>query len=270
MDLRSYFDRVGYHGDPSPNVATLRELQRAHVCAVPFENLDVQFRRSTGTSIEAAFGKIVINHRGGWCYEQNGLFGWALSQLGFNVTRLAGNVMREDRGDASASNHLSLLVTTPDDPSRRYLVDVGFGGSLIAPIELVEAEHSQAPFRLGLRKLGDGYWQFWEDAGSGAFSYDFLPEVANEGALSAKCLDLQTNPESGFVLNLVAQLRTPDQHISLRGRVLRTVSSTGSCEKVLQSAAELVEAMREVFGLTDPAIEDLWPRIVARHDQIER
>ena len=270
MDLQRYFERVGYQGNGSPCLDTLRTLQKSHVCSVPFENLDVQLGRRTTTDIESAFEKIVVNRRGGWCYEQNGLFGWVLSELGFDVTRLAGNVMREDRGDASASNHLSLLVATPDDRSRRYLVDVGFGGSLITPIEFLEAQHSQTPFHLGLRKLSDGYWQFWEDAGSGEFSFDFLPQVADETALSDKCRVLQTDPESGFVLNLVAQLRKPDQHISLRGRVLKTVSAAGSSETILQSADELVSALEQQFGLVDPEIQDLWPQVAARHEQINR
>jgi N-hydroxyarylamine O-acetyltransferase len=269
MDPQRYFDRVRFQGRRIPSLETLSELQKCHVCNVPFENLDVQLGRSTSTGIEAAFEKIVVNGRGGWCYEQNGVFGWVLSQLGFEVMRLAGNVMREDRGEASAANHLALLVTIPGDSNRRYLVDVGFGGSLIAPIEFVAGEYLQPPFHLGLRQLDDGYWQFWEDFGDGTFSFDFLPQPANEAALSAKCLDLQTDPESGFVLNLIAQVRLPEQHLSLRGRSLRTVSAAGSDERVLQSADELVEVMRELFRLTDPELRDLWPQVVARHDQIE-
>lgn len=269
MELSRYFERVGFQGKPAPDIATLNSLQRAHICRVPFENLDVQLGRPTSTDVESAFDKIVISGRGGWCYEQNGLFGWVLSQIGFKVTRLAGNVMRADRGEASASNHLSLLVATPDEPDRRYLVDVGFGGSLIAPIELLEATHSQAPFRVGLRRLADGYWQFFEDAGSGEFSFDFLARTADENALTMKCRDLQTDPESGFVLNFVAQLRRPDQHLSLRGRVLKTVSATGNSEYLIQSADEFAETLRDLFGLTDPEIRDLWPAIVVRHEQLE-
>lgn len=267
MDLQRYFLRVGFESHATADLATLGALLRAHVCSVPFENLDVQLQRTTSTDIEHAFEKIVNNRRGGWCYEQNGLFGWVLSEIGFDVTRLSGNVMRKDRGGASSANHLSLLVASPDDPSRHFLVDVGFGGSMIAPVEFIESEHSQTPFSIGLRKLGDGYWQFWEDAGKGEFSFDFLPQAGDERALSLKCNDLQTDPESGFVLNLVAQLRRPDQHLSLRGRVLRTLTATGCSERLIESAGELEETLRESFGLNDPAVQDLWPGIVARHIQ---
>ncbi len=269
MDLQQYFERVRFEGEQRPSLAALSELQKCHVCSIPFENLDVQLGRRTTTDVEAAFEKIVVNGRGGWCYEQNGLFGWALSQLGFEVTRLAAGVMREARGAASESNHLSLLVAVPEDPARRYLVDVGFGGSLITPIEFIEAEHFQPPFRLGLRQLDDGYWQYWEDAGRGEFSFDFLPQAADETALATKCDELQTDPESGFVLNLVAQLRMPDQHVSLRGRVLKLVTPMGSSEKLLRSDGEFVAILENLFGLTEPAIKDLWPGVVDRHAQVD-
>lgn len=268
MDLQQYFDRVRFDGEQRPSLAALSELQKCHVCSVPFENLDVQLGRRTTTDVDAAFEKIVRNGRGGWCYEQNGLFGWVLSQLGFDVTRLAASVMREDRGEATTSSHLSLLVAIPDDPARRFLVDVGFGGSLIAPIEFMEAEHSQPPFRLGLQQLDDGYWRFWENDGSGEFNFDFLPQEADETALAAKCGDLQTDPESGFVLNLAAQLRTPDRHLSLRGKILKSLSITGESTKTLESSSEFVTSLRETFGLVDPEIESLWPRVVSRHEDL--
>ena len=40
----------------------------------------------------------VNRRRGGWCYEQNGLFGRALVTLGFDVTRMASAVLRAERG----------------------------------------------------------------------------------------------------------------------------------------------------------------------------
>jgi len=156
--------------------------------------------------------------------------GYRGSEIGFDVTRAAGAVMRQEQGDASLANHLCLVVNTPDSPVR-YLVDVGFGGSLNKPIVLAELEHGQPPFRLGLRTLDDGYWRFWEDLGDGEFSFDFRAEPADEAALKAQCAFLQSDPSSNFVLNLVAQLRTRDQHKVLRGRVLRIASSTCKCPR---------------------------------------
>lgn len=263
--LDAYFERIRYDGDGQPTLETLRALQRQHVLHVPFENLDVQLGRPLTTDPEAALDKIVFRGRGGWCYEQNGLFGWVLSKLGFGVTRVAAAVMRLDRGPVSSANHLSLIVDIPEQPGRRYLADVGFGGSLIDPLQLTETDDVQAPFRVGLRRLDDGHWQFWENDGGGEFSYDFLARPGDEQALADRCAFLQNDPASGFVLNLVAQRRTPAEHKTLRGRVYTVRSSSGKKEVIVPSADALVEILGQDFGLHVPEVSDLWPRIVKRH-----
>lgn len=266
MKLSSYLHRIGFEGGAPPSPATLAKLLRSHVLSIPFENLDVQLGVPVTNDIEAAFDKIVGRKRGGWCYEQNGLFGWALSEIGFAVTRVAAAVHRAERGDAALANHLCLLVRTPDDPHSVFLADVGFGGSMIKPIRLLASQHEQAPYRIGLQKLDDGHWQFKEESGADAVSYDFLAEPGNESAMSEKCRQLQTDPNSSFILNLVAQKRTPETHVVLRGRVLTLNSSSGKETRMLQSRTELAETLKETFRLDVPEAADLWDRIVERHE----
>lgn len=268
MKLQDYLQRIAFEGDAQPTFAVLTSLLRCHVLNVPFENLDVQLGVPLTTDIEAACDKIVVQKRGGWCYEQNGVFGWALSQIGFDVTRVAASVRRNEPGTSGPANHLCLLVRIPDDPDSTCLADVGFGGSMIAPIPFAAARHKQTPFQIGLRQLADGHWQFSEEAGTDRMSYDFLAEPGDESAMSRKCEELQTNPESSFVLNLVAQKRTADSHVALRGRVLTTISANGKEKKTLQSPDELLEFLGTVFQLNVPETGDLWDRIVARHEAL--
>jgi N-hydroxyarylamine O-acetyltransferase len=42
LKLDNYLIRIGYRHHTRPDFDTLRGLQRAHVLAVPFENLDVK------------------------------------------------------------------------------------------------------------------------------------------------------------------------------------------------------------------------------------
>jgi N-hydroxyarylamine O-acetyltransferase len=267
MELQPYLERIGFDREPRANLGTLRAILRAHVCSVPFENLDVQLGRPVTTAVEHAYDKIVMARRGGWCYEQNGLFGWVLSEIGFEVTRVAAAVMRAERGEVAAANHLALLVRTVDTEGE-WLADVGFGGSLLEPIRLEPGEYRYPPYRLGLRHLDDGYWRFWEDRGNGEFGYDFLAEPASEDALARQCKFLQSDPQSNFVLNLIAQIRAPGHHTSLRGRVLSVRDARGEHSKTLDSCTELLTTLRDTFGLDVPEIGDCWPEIVRRHQQL--
>lgn len=270
MRLDDYFRRIGYGGERKPTLEVLSALQKGHVLSVPFENLDVQLGTPLTTDVAAAYEKIVGNGRGGWCYEQNGLFGWVLSQLGFEVTRLAATVMRRERGPEANANHLALLVGVPGIDDCKYIADVGFGGSLIDPIELREARHQQPPYALGLRRLDDGHWRFWEDDGDGEFSFDFIAGPGDESAMSATCRHLQTDPASGFVLNLVAQRRTPESHKTLRGRVFSVISPGGKTKRTVDSEGEFMDLLAGEFGLDVPAARGLWPKVLARHEAFLR
>lgn len=267
MDILAYLERIGVGGQVPPDRDSLDALMRAHVRTIPFENLDVQLGRRLTTAPEDAFEKIVGRGRGGWCYEQNGLFGWALGELGFEVVRMAGAVRDDLTNDAALNNHLVLAVRCPEDASA-WLVDVGFGGSHFGALPLAPHTAEHEPYELRVERLPDERWRFSEKHFDAQSRYDFAAEPADETALAGKCSALQTDPDSTFVLNLVAQRRTPTTHVILRGRVLSEKSRSGVTRRRLDSADELVQVLLDVFGLDVPAAASLWPRILARHEAL--
>jgi N-hydroxyarylamine O-acetyltransferase len=260
LDLSAYLARIGFSFPPRADLATLNALHRLHANAIAFENLDVQLGNKLTTDVSSAFEKLVTRRRGGWCYEQNAVLGWALTQIGFEVVRVSGGVMRETKGDAQMGGHLCLIVTMEGVP---WLADVGFGNSLKAPMALEITERRDQPYDVGLKRLDDGYWRFWDRDGGEPFSFDFRAEPADESLLSAKCQEQQTNPASPFVQNLVVQRRRDNRHFTLRGRVF---SETGAgIERTLQSPAELVDVLQTHFDLDVREAAHLWPAICARH-----
>jgi N-hydroxyarylamine O-acetyltransferase len=264
VDLQAYFDRIGWTGEARPDLATLRGLHRAHLLAVPYENLDVQLGRTVTTDPAAAFEKIVSRRRGGWCYEMNGLFGAVLDAIGFKVMRMASAVMRDVYGDAGMGNHLVLLVEL-DEP---WVADVGFGDGALEPFPLRAGPFAFAGYDFRLEALDDRWWRFHNHEFGGAKSFDFVPEAADPALLSQRCHVLQTAPDSAFVLNAVVQRFTPQALLQLRGRTLRRLQPGAKQERLLNSADELVEVLAGDFGLDLPEAASLWPRIVERHDQL--
>ncbi|MBW8881092.1 MAG: arylamine N-acetyltransferase [Asticcacaulis sp.] len=263
MDLSAYLARIGFDGPVRPDLPTLKVVHLRHGNAIPFENLDVQLGQPGTTDLALAFDKLVTRRRGGWCYEQNGLFGWALGQIGFEVMRVSAGVARETAGDGQMGNHLCLLVRLEDGV---WLADVGFGHSLETPLRLETAERRDAPYTLGLSLTDDGYWRFRDSDGGAPSSFDFRPEPAGEDLLSAKCHELGVRSSSPFVQNLVVQRRQGDRHFTLRGRVL---SEAGVGTKhILHSPDELVDVLRTRFDLHVPQAADLWPAICARHEAL--
>jgi N-hydroxyarylamine O-acetyltransferase len=265
MNLANYLKRIGFTGTARPDLPTLTAIHRAHQLTMPFENLDVQLRRPTSLDLQQTYEKVVDRRRGGWCYELNGLMGWALGEIGFEVMRLSAGVLRTPEAGDQFGTHLCLLVRL-DEP---YLVDVGFGGSVIEPLPLRLFEREDRPYRVGLSERPDGGWRFSEARyGRPHFGFDFYPTAADEAQIAAKHDFQQTHPTSGFVQNLVVQRRTVDTHLSLRGRVLTTLYWDRLESVLLESSNELVATLRERFDLDVPEVATLWPAICARHDEL--
>ena len=123
-----------------PTLPTLQALHQAHQLAVPFENLSIHFHQPISLQQEALYEKIVLRHRGGFCYELNGLFAWLLQHLGFQVSLLSAGVARRDGDFSPAFDHLTLLVHRLSDAD--WVADVGFGDSFLLPL-LLEADGEQ-------------------------------------------------------------------------------------------------------------------------------
>ena len=148
---------------------------------------------------------------------------------------------------------------------RPWLVDVGFGGTQAGPLPLAPGEETQAPYVVALRET-EGWWRFEERYGEGKpFSYDFTTDPADEALFARRCGELQADPESPFVQNLVVQQRRGDTHRTLRGRVLITRGPQGETRELLQNAEALVERLDQRFGLQVPEAAGLWDAICARH-----
>lgn len=260
MKLTAYLDRIGFSGAPRPDLDTLTRLHRGHVTHIPYENLDVQFGRPVSRAPSAIFEKLVTRRRGGWCYEMNGLLAWALEEIGFKVTRMAGGVRRAQMGDWALGNHLVLWVHL----DRPYIADTGFGDGLMEPVPIAAGPIAQGPFTFSLEDLGQGWWRFHGDPPGAGMSFDFEMKPADEALFDDRCTWLQTAPESPFTQNAVVQRYLPDGHALLRGKILRTAGAQ-SVTRELESADDFVETLNRVFALDLPEAADLWPKIEARH-----
>jgi len=132
LDVKAYLDRIAYRGSTAPNSETLRALHRAHLLAVPFENLDIALGRRIAMDLDAFVRKVVERRRGGFCYELNGAFAALLRALEFKVTLLSARVVGEGGRESPEFDHLCLRVELEES----WLADVGFGELFLEPLRL--------------------------------------------------------------------------------------------------------------------------------------
>lgn len=138
IDLDAYFRRIGYMGPRTPTLEVLRALHALHPAAIPYDGVDVLMGRPIDLAPEALFDKLVVRRRGGYCFENNGLFKEVLRQLGFTVEAFLCRVLwfLAPGDPLPVRTHMTLKVTVDGEP---WLADVGFGGgALTAPLLLNE------------------------------------------------------------------------------------------------------------------------------------
>ncbi|HEX9839060.1 MAG TPA: arylamine N-acetyltransferase [Anaerolineales bacterium] len=251
MDIPIYLARIDYSGHVKPDVQTLRGLQFAHLLHVPFENLDIGLNRPIQLREEALWNKIVIQKRGGFCYELNGLFARLLLEIGFDVTYLNARVFNREGELGIDYDHLALLVKIPGQ-SERWLADVGFGDSFNEPLNFEDrGEQAQGLRTYRVEQTLGGYitWQTNYD-GSWERQYFFNLQPHNFPAdYEAACLYHQTSPESSFTRGSIISRATPDGRVSLEdGRLILTRHGLREVRPIA-SQDEYPALLNEYFGV---------------------
>jgi N-hydroxyarylamine O-acetyltransferase len=252
LDLDAYLRRIGYDGPLDRSHATLAALHRAHLAAIPFENLDLMLGRGVRVDFDSIQAKLVYANRGGYCYEQGQLFGAVLERLGFQVDRLLARV-GPDGEPARPRTHLTLRVTAGEGS---WLTDVGFGNSPPGPLALggpdssgpqeldgwsYEVVPDDIPETWKVRELQAGEWVT-------LYRYEDRPVYPVDVVMSNHFT--ATYPESWFTWQPIVARRYPNAVHALVGRTY-TITTPGHVKnRHALTDEEFATSLSEVFGLT--------------------
>jgi N-hydroxyarylamine O-acetyltransferase len=246
MDVSSYLSRINYSGPRDVSAATLCQLHKAHLLAVPFENLDNHLGRRIVLDDEKVVHKIVEERRGGICYELNGAFCALLRALGFEASMLSAGVARDEGGFDPPFDHLALLVRL----EVRWLADVGFGDSFREPLLLDdrgEQVQGEDAYRL---TDADGYVIVERRKGDEwKPEYRFTLEPHEYSDFADMCHYHQTSPESIFTRRRACSRATEDGRITVSEMRLIITAHGEKQERELVSQDEWKAALREHFGV---------------------
>ncbi len=290
----AYLARLGLPAEP-PSVDALFRLHRAHVERVPYETLWIHLGDPWDVDARDSAQRIAFRGRGGYCFHLNGAFSELLRALGYDAVRHVGGVHGPDGPSEDAmANHLVVSVRgLPDDtnPGGVWYVDVGLGDALYEPLPLIAGEYEQGPFRLALEETPGsvGDWHLTHDPKGWFPGMAWRSTPVEMDAFAEKNRSLSTDPESGFVQVLAAARRDATGVDLLQGLRHRRIErdATGSSESIVASRRELVDLLRDVFGLDlgdpdkdaagDPAGDaalderfgELWTKAQAAHEAWE-
>lgn len=251
MDFQQYLKRIGLEETPDVSLQSLMLLQKKHLFAVPFENLDIHIGRRIIIDYERIYEKIVLNKRGGFCYELNGLFYFLLQHLGFSVKRLSAIVDGDIKEKPLEYDHMTLLVTID---GQEWLTDVGFGRFSFTPLKLeLETLQSDGRHQFKYAQYNEEYYGIMalQPDDTWKFGYIFTKKERQAYEFIPMCHYQQTFPESHFVVKgKMITIPTKEGRITLHENNLKITKGREVSETAVEGDEHYFELLKEHFGIT--------------------
>jgi N-hydroxyarylamine O-acetyltransferase len=228
----------------------LKKLHREHLLRIPFENLDIHFKRPIVLDIQAIFKKIIPSHRGGFCYELNYLFYHLLNHLGFDCYVISAKVRNEETGLFGPEyDHMALVVQLDD---KLLLVDVGFGDAFITP-KLIQADVPQMDYSRFFKFSKDPNDIYELMVSTDGAAYKTLYQFTLKPHEPIEFLDMvhyhQTSPNSTFTQKKLITKLTPTGRITLTNNKLIIKDMAVVTEYPVLNAEDFFAKTEEHFGI---------------------
>lgn len=249
MNTEKYFQRIGIVNSEIPvTLESLRYLQKQHLLNVPFENLDIHWKRPIVLDIGNFYKKIVEEKRGGFCYELNGLFNELLRKTGFQTRLISARVSDGKGGFSDEYDHLAILVMIGE---LEYLADVGFGDSSAAPLRLVaDLEQPDETGMFVIKRSDDGYLEVVKkDGKKGQSEYIFQPFGRDLSEFAEMCNFHQTSPESHFTKGKVCSVLLENGRKTLTDKKFIETKNGQKSETEIHSEAEFDAHLAREFQI---------------------
>ena len=249
-DLDRYLERLQVPRSDRLDKEYLDRLIFAHQCRIPFENLDIyDYHRQISLGISDLYRKVIENHRGGYCFELNGLFTQFLRDLGYRATSCICRIVRKK--DFLPPTRNRGIIGEID--SKYYFCDVGFGGPMPPAALLIE---DGAKAELGretyyIRRADDFWWTMGRITSSGEREnviqfYTMPQDNVNFLTMNYYC---SNSPDSAFLQRRSVNIRTEAGSNSITDRIFTRTVNGETYSKEIESREEMASIMQEYFHI---------------------
>lgn len=216
--------------------------------SIPFEALNVQLKREIKLELIEIFNKVIIEKRGGYCYELNYLFYSLLNKTGFNSSMVSARIF-DNRSYGPEFDHMSIVVRL-NEP---WLVDVGYGDLFIEPIKIQS------------KALQEDYFKNYKIEQLTKNKYLLLESLKNKLDFKEKYLfedkprkieDFfdqnifkQTSPESYFVKNTICTIPTQTGRKTIFNKIYKLRTTNHVEKKEIKKEEELNQLLLNEFNI---------------------
>ncbi|MFF2241020.1 arylamine N-acetyltransferase family protein [Bacillus thuringiensis] len=204
----------------------LNTILFAFAHTIPFENLDVIAGNAKVISKENLQEKILMNSRGGLCYELNTLFYYFLRDCGYDVQLALGTVYKNDiNAWALEDGHITIILTYNNV---QYLIDVGIASLVpLVPVpftgESVSSKNGSYRVRRKDTSKGNYVLERIDAAGEWKVCHAFYKHIIDEIVVNDVQRRVIEDEKSIFNKGPIAVKLTNSGHISLTNTSLTEI-----------------------------------------------
>lgn len=247
MNIQSYLNRINFHEPVSLDRDVLYKLQKQHLLNIPFENLDIHYGKKISLSINDIYQKVIIEKRGGFCYELNGLFHQLLKKIGFNTKLISAQVHTNNGEYSPPYDHLAIIVSLDD---QEFLVDVGFGNFSLEPLKLETDKKIIDSFGLfQFDKYDTDYYRINEIINNDLIpQYIFKIQERKLSEFAERCEFHQTSIDSHFTKKKLISCAKCDGRITLNNSQLK-ITRSGIAEEINFKENEFETKLKQYFDI---------------------
>ncbi|UXP33647.1 arylamine N-acetyltransferase [Reichenbachiella agarivorans] len=249
QQINQYLARIKTPRENQLSSRYLKLLHRNHLLHIPFENLDIHMHREIILDIDRIFYKVLIQRRGGFCFELNGLFYSLLQSLGFDTHLIGASVYDASGGVGPALSHAAILTSVNQST---YLCDVGFGDAFLTPKLLYPGEIQMDYNRYyRMDKNLDGQYILSKSEDSLRYQpiYLFSKQAYQLIEFIDMCHYHQTSSKSHFTQNKIITQAKMDGRITLTDKKFIINKLGVHQEQNILNPDEFCALLRQHFGI---------------------
>jgi N-hydroxyarylamine O-acetyltransferase len=249
-DVELYLERIGLKGVKIPiSREGLDMIQFAHLCTIPFENLDLwDYNKPVEYGIPDLWDKVIVRKRGGYCFELNAFHMRLLEVLGFDVYAVAARMVPVDNTDFTPPSMHRMTVVTIDGV--KYVTDVGFGSTSSARATICLDDYEKQDIHGSIHTVEDR-----------PQNTKLVIRHNEEGPIHVFKFMLNPIPildffgpnyymsATGFRMKRIANLQTPEGGISVDGAIFRETINGERIETPIPTAQDAHKILTERFGM---------------------
>jgi len=230
-----------------PDLAFLTEISSRHVAQFAFSSVGPRLGDDLPLDFESLYKRIIEGHRGGYCFEQNGLLFELLQELGFSVSLYLARVIYNQDIHPGLTHRITLV----EIGGKRYIVDVGFGPQ--GPARPVSMSGKESPdgfriFRIKRCRSGEFHMQTLQD---GEFFSLYKFELVRYGQADCEVGHFYSHkhPGASFVNHLVISRIMENEIRSLRNRDFSVITKSGEQKKLIENSGQLKKTLDTQFDI---------------------